>query len=1189
MQTYFQIQAHLKDKQQQVLENLQVEVWGKQGDFDDLIDIATTDENGVFVTQFSSEYDAERLYGRYDRLFFNVYSGNRRFKSIQVIETPGVLEPATSFKIEIEVDQKGGSIVEARSIGLPPQTFGDGTSQLQRKLPALDPQYVAIEERSIEKLLDITRNYAEGLPYYDANDKSNGVRWTEFLPDSNGLTAREIIAFIGDPKSFQAKYPQHAYLLAQPHRVLFFSFLQLLQYAKRELNTITKRHLDFFYQEALRMVKKDATPDEVHVLFELASDVEQYLVPAGVLLQAGQDSQGQERFYKSNTNLVVNKAQIAQLKTVFNNRDRLYAAPDATQVTVDTITDQGIRPWKTFGGNINQSTRLGFAIASPLLHLTEGRRTIYITLTLHQSGSSTPALTTAQEKLLLSPAGLFQFLLSSAKGWIEPDSVNARLEDKAIQYILTLLPENVPIEPLQEQQDAKDPNSPFPTLKIELKNDPLDHAPQGYGVLKQLQLQKVHLHVKVEGIQDFYLSNDSSVLDPKKPFEPFGATPQVGSSFQISHPEIAAKKLDSLDLIIQWMGVPKDLGEHYEHYFEILNDKKKDPDEPTTLNNASFKWHNKFFDRGQVIDTKVDNSFFDDTDATKPKTISLTEVLQTLKGPREEGYQYERLSELAQQTDIDRYFEFSLTAPDFQHSVYAILFAKQANSTNEKIKKLTIYPPYTPTVKHLSINYSSSVEIDLANYGSKQRDWDQLFHLHPFGYAQWPHSAAQPSQQGSTWLPAYTHEGALYIGLQDLKPTQNVSILFQMADGTANPAIQSTPPIQWSYLSNNQWIPFQANDIVSDTTTNPAEETPTSLARTGIIVFYMPPNASTQHTVLPQDLHWIRATVQENSDGLSQTIALHTQAIRATFQDNQNAPDHYSSALPPNSITRLDDPIPAVNSVSQPYAAFGGRPPEQEKTFYTRTSERLRHKNRAISLWDYERIVLEQFPEVYKAKCLTADDQLPPGIGELPQSLAPGEVLVVVIPDVKNRGSFNPLEPKVSQTTLQEIRAYLQKHTSPFVSIQVKNPIYEQVKTRCTVQFTKGYDINYYKEVLQQDLKRYLAPWAYEQGADISLGNKLYANALIFFLEKRPYIDFVARLKLSHSVDGKNFVYTEANEGQENVVYASRPDAILVTSADHQVEDLGALFPHADYEDQDLRGIGYVRIGVDAQVEATLI
>lgn len=1165
MQTYFQIHAHLKDKQQQVLEHLRVEVWGKQGDFDDLIDIATTDENGVFVTQFSSEYDAERPYGRYDRLFFT----------------------------RIEVDLAGGSIVEARSMGLHPQTFGDGTSQLQRKLPALDPQYVAIEERSIENLLDIIRNYAESLPYYDADDRSNSVRWTEFLPDANDLTAREIATFIEDPKSFRAKYPQHASFLAQPHRVLFFSFLQLLQYAKRELNTITKRHLDFFYQEALRMVKKDAAPDEVHVLFELKRDVEQHLIPAGTLLQAGKDSQGQERLYKSNEELVVNKAQIAQLKTVFNNchklnnSDKLYAAPDATQVTVETITDQDNRPpWKTFGGNINQSTRLGFALASPLLHLTEGKRTILLTLALQPSGSSTLAWTTAREKLLTSPEGPFQFLLSSAQGWIVPDSVTARLEeeDKAIQYILTILPENVPIEPLQEQQDVKDPNSPFPILKIELKNDPLDKAPQDYGELKQLLLQKACLEVEVEGVQNFYLSNDSSVLDSKKPFEPFGFTPQVGSSFQVSHPEIAAKKLDALDLTIQWMGVPSNLKTHYENYFKILQDKTEPEHEPIQ-DNTSFKWHNKFFDRGREIDlkTKADNSFFDDKDATKLKTISLAEVLQTLSGPREDGYQYERVPELAQQTDIDRYFEFALTPPDFQHSVYATLFAKQANSDNPSIKALTISPPYTPTIKRLSINYSSSVEIDLANYGSKQRDWDQLFHLHPFGYTQWPLSAADSSEEGRTWLPEYTDEGALYIGLQDLKPEQHVSILFQMADGTANPDVKVTSPIQWSYLSNNQWILFQANDRISDTTTNPAERNSTSLARTGIIVFYMPPNASTQHTILPQDLHWIRATVKENSDGISQMIALHTQAIRATFQDNQNAPDHYSSALPPESITRLDDPIPAVNKVSQPYAAFGGRPPEQEDAFYTRTSERLRHKNRAISRWDYERIVLEQFPEVYKVKCLTADDQLPPGIGELPQSLAPGEVRVVVIPDVKNRGAFNPLEPKLPQTTLQEIRAHLQKYASSSVSIEVRNPIYEQVKTRCTVKFTQGYDINHHKELLQQALKEYLAPWAYDQSADISLGNKLYGNALIYFLENKNYIDFVARLKLSHSVDGKNFVYTEANEDQENVVHASRPDAILVTAADHQVEDLSTL-PHEDYTDQKLQGIGYVIIGVDAQV-----
>jgi hypothetical protein len=53
-----------------------------------------------------------------------------------------------------------------------------------------------------------------------------------------------------------------------------------------------------------------------------------------------------------------------------------------------------------------------------------------------------------------------------------------------------------------------------------------------------------------------------------------------------------------------------------------------------------------------------------------------------------------------------------------------------------------------------------------------------------------------------------------------------------------------------------------------------------------------------------------------------------------------------------------------------PYSSFGGRETEDTTEFYQRVSERLRHKERAITIFDYERLVLESFPEVYKVECV---------------------------------------------------------------------------------------------------------------------------------------------------------------------------------------------------------------------------
>ena len=67
--------------------------------------------------------------------------------------------------------------------------------------------------------------------------------------------------------------------------------------------------------------------------------------------------------------------------------------------------------------------------------------------------------------------------------------------------------------------------------------------------------------------------------------------------------------------------------------------------------------------------------------------------------------------------------------------------------------------------------------------------------------------------------------------------------------------------------------------------------------------------------------------------------------------------------------------------------SFGGRPPETPATYPARLGERLRHKERAVQPWDYERLVLERFPPLWMVRALPARDA---------SGAAPGSTLVVV-------------------------------------------------------------------------------------------------------------------------------------------------------------------------------------------------
>jgi hypothetical protein len=375
-----------------------------------------------------------------------------------------------------------------------------------------------------------------------------------------------------------------------------------------------------------------------------------------------------------------------------------------------------------------------------------------------------------------------------------------------------------------------------------------------------------------------------------------------------------------------------------------------------------------------------------------------------------------------------------------------------------------------------------------------------------------------------------------------------------MAEGSANPDLDPVP-VQWSYLSNNRWLSLDEGNVLLDTTRG--------LINSGIISFAL--ELTRPSTLLPPDLYWLRAAIPQHSNSVCDTIAIHTQAVSATFADHNNAPDHLSQPLPAGSITELAEPLPEVSGIRQPYTSYGGKMAEQDSTFYTRISERLRHKHRALTIWDYEHMILERFSQVYKVKCLPAD------------ATNLGRVEIIVIPDIRNKRPFNPFEPKAPSDLLADIEAYLAGNVPAFATVKVKNAHYVPVKARFGVRFRPGYNEGYYKQRLNDELNRFLSPWAYEEGAEIVIGGRIYANVIINFLEERPYVDYVAQVKLFSSEDGRTFELALPSATEGYWVETERPDGVLVAARQHEID----MIPDTGFEEESFIGINYMKIELD--------
>ena len=836
----------------------------------------------------------------------------------------------------------------------------------------------------------------------------------------------------------------------------------------------------------------------------------------------------------------------------------LFPAEDATTQTVTIALDneEETPRWRTFGRGVSDvqnmppPTSLGWGIQSPLLALSGGVRIITLTLGFTSGEFDRERI----EGLLFNKNGNtdgpFSVQLSSETGWIEvknpvyhvgdyrelvsPDEIveDEEKQPSAIKITISLDESILPILPLPD-----DPTAVYPTCRLMLKplwDEANNRYQTHYTPFKDLQLVKTHLHVDVTGLPPTHLQNDNTILKPNKPFEPFGSIPLAGSRLFIGHSELTHSKLGSLSFQVEWMGLPDNgFSAQYKNY-------------PGTFSDQTFQVKISLIDRRQELlltGSERVQLFGQD----KLEAGEMSDEVQRLLSPQMGD---DLLS-------WDRFVQWELLSPDFQHAVYPALAAEKASKLSIAIatgsfegdsegnpdpSKYQVNPPYTPKVKRLTISYSAAVEIETAGYPSDPQ-FDYLYHIEPFGHREMtPYKA--------TFMPNIDHEGVLYIGIKDAQPPQNLSILFQMAEGSADPDLKPVP-IQWHYLSGNRWLTLEDGKLLGDSTRG--------LINSGIITVELRPTEP--NTLLPSDLYWLRATISQQSRSVADTVALHTQAVSAVFVDQNNAADHLSQPLPPESITDLVRRKPAIKGIRQPYTSYGGKMAEADTYFYTRISERLRHKQRAMTLWDYEHLVLEHFPDIYKVKCLPA------------QPDQPGMVTVVVIPDIRHKRPFDPFAPKAPANLIADIHTFLTDLAPPSVKVNVKNAVFVPVKTRFGVRLHEGYSEGFYFNQLNGELRRFLSPWAYEDTPDIEIGGRIYANVIVNFIEERPYVDYVAKIKLFTDENGQ-VVQTDGNDAY---VEAMRPDGVLVSDLQHEID----LITEAGYEEENFTGINYMKIELD--------
>ncbi len=909
-----------------------------------------------------------------------------------------------------------------------------------------------------------------------------------------------------------------------PHYALWLAFLRLFKFNQDSLNTLTARHLDYYYREVLQLCPRGLQGDQAHLLFELNKGVQEHLLPAAsTLFRGGKDASGKEVLYRLDSDIVVNRAKVEALKAVarltWTSGTAEFYLPYASPV-VNSGDGQGAplakddAKWKPFGPVVAKpNTRLGFAVADRQLFLREGTRTITVQLVL-EAGLLTN----------LFPLG-FKAYLTGEKGWVEVQGAGnllVRHETRGPVFEIKLTGDDPPIVPYDPSIHGEGYDVATPVLKVEF-----DFTGQPfwstflYQTLRDARITGIELSVSVSGARDFTLQNETGAIDPSKPFLPFGPSPATNSPLILGSSEVFSKKLASLELHIDWEKALTSTG------FFL---KKGSSDYKLRLRSLEKGiWGNP--------SNEYNIGLFGNPITLSGLPAPDPGLIQTLK---DEPYSSKSSTGFAK-LELNQ---------GFGHGAYL----------NEKTKALidlvkdTTWTPSTGAYNYDAQNvplepYTLKSTAMTLSYQTSAAAPAHFLHLYPFGWRE-------VSASGGRLLPELANEGELYIGVRDLLPPQRLTLLFRAVDGTANP-LKGTAALQWDYLRGDEWVRLE-EQFVDDKTNN--------LTGSGIVGIAVPADADTTHTLLPAGLHWIRMSAARDADALDDLLGIDAQTGTVSFVDQGNDPAFLATPLPAGTIAKLKTGDPNVKKIVQPAASFGGAAPEAAGHFYVRASERLRHKDRGVTMWDYEHLVLEHFPNVWKVKCInhTALERDNGQAIVADNEVRPGHVLVVTIPNLHDHPNADPRRPYTDKRTIVAIDAFLRQRLSPFVRLEVANPKIEEVQVNFKVAFTeKIADIAFYKSELNDAIIRFLCPWAYGEtsGATsgssrgIEFGGKWHKSSIINFIEEQPYVDFVQDFEMYHKVDIEQSD-TTWNRIDEEVVEASTARSILVSHKAHLIAEI---------------------------------
>ncbi len=741
----------------------------------------------------------------------------------------------------------------------------------------------------------------------------------------------------------------------------------------------------------------------------------------------------------------------------------------------------------------------------------------------------------------------FRIYYSTADELFALDPASVEFKRRANSYTLKVIVAISSTDPPLVANNEK--GYELPTMEFHMNPEAPIYA---YDLFRRLHPNNIKCQINVRDVRNLTLYNQIGQINPDGPFLPFGPLPNNYSYLLIGNREVFRKKFSALRLNVEWMDLPAAPGGfkwHYARYghpvdntsfqgaFSVLSSGKWLPKVDQRQKVALFRTEDGVIQEQRAFDLEVDRIDVQSAFHWDPEVISFGKL--TKRG----------------------FLKWQLTGPamSFGHELYPGLLSKIAAENAKKLTgllstllkkqvEMDLPPaPYTPKIGKISMDYDLEFEMDFRpKVKTGKVPQNQFAHLHPFlGYHDEPTGA-----RSVPLLPTFVYEGMLILGLSDFQPPGGVSLFFQMKEQDIGQNHYENHKVYWSFLQDNEWIPLKDHQIISDTTDG--------LLKSGIVSFSLPKIKTGSNTILESEYVWIRAAAMENINLLGKIIQVKTHAVEATFtaSDSQTIKNF---KIGPQEIVGPVEEIREIGKIDQPLKSFGGQEEESESMFRVRTSERLRHKNRCVNLYDYERIVLRELPEVNKVMCINAYNWQK----NRPEA---GRVLLVLVPRISTETTLNPVVPSNSIITLRKAQEIVNGRSGGFVSTDVINPVYEHVRIYAQVKMKSQVSAGWALDKLNLELREFVSPWLADPNQSPVFGRIIAQEEVQSFIQSRTYVDFVTKVSvvkvekdlIKPSQRSFELEDTGLDLNTGNEVKGRYPWSVLTTASQHLLELIGA-------------------------------